>query len=82
VSAATGAASRGSERTESESNTSREPALIAVVVDKDNIMFSPADDSAGANFAKIVEYQQEWLAGDRVLGIANTPKPCSTEQSR
>jgi hypothetical protein len=39
--------------------------LVAVTddIDKANIMFSPADDGVGANFAKVTQYQQEYMAG-------------------
>jgi len=39
--------------------------LAAVTVDSDqaNISFSPADDSDGANFVQVVQYQQEYMAG-------------------
>jgi hypothetical protein len=42
-----------------------QPELAAVKVDiyRANIMFSPADNGVGANFAKVVPYQQEYLAG-------------------
>jgi hypothetical protein len=38
-------------------------AAVTVDVDRANIMYSPADNGVGANFAKIVQYQQEYMAG-------------------
>jgi hypothetical protein len=40
-----------------------ELAAVTVDVDKANIMFSPADDGLGGNFAQVVRYQQEYLSG-------------------
>jgi hypothetical protein len=40
-----------------------ELTAVTVEVDRANIMFSPADDGFGANFARVVQYQQEYQAG-------------------
>jgi hypothetical protein len=40
-----------------------ELATVTVDVDRANIMFSPVDNGLGANFAKVVQYQQEYEAG-------------------
>ena len=36
---------------------------VTVDVDRANIMFSPADNSAGANFARVVKSHNEYEAG-------------------
>jgi hypothetical protein len=54
-----------------------ELAAVTVDVDTANIMFSPADNGVGANFAKVVQYQQEYLAGGRVSTMVDTPRPSS-----
>jgi hypothetical protein len=45
------------------------PSWSAVTVDVDqaNIRFSPVDDGDGANFAKVMQYQQEYMAGRQSL---------------
>ena len=40
-----------------------ELSAVTVDVDRANIMYSPADNGTGANFAKVVQYQQEYEAG-------------------
>jgi hypothetical protein len=42
-----------------------ELAAVTVDVDKANIMYLPADNGLGANFTKIVQYQQEYLVGQQ-----------------
>ena len=45
------------------SKAEAELADVTVDVDQANIMFSPVDDGDGPNFAKVVQYQREYLAG-------------------
>jgi hypothetical protein len=40
-----------------------ELAAVTVDVDRANVMYSPADNGLGSNFTKVVQYQQEYMAG-------------------
>jgi len=45
------------------SRAEAELAAVTVDVDQANILFSPVDDGAGPNFAQVVQYQREYMAG-------------------
>jgi hypothetical protein len=45
------------------SSAEAELAAVTVDVDQANITFSPVDDGDGPNFAKVVQYQREYMAG-------------------
>jgi hypothetical protein len=36
---------------------------VTVDIDQANNLFSPVDDGAGSNFARVIQYQQEYMAG-------------------
>jgi hypothetical protein len=38
-------------------------AAVSADVDQANIRFSPVDDGDGPNVAKVLRYQQEYMAG-------------------
>jgi hypothetical protein len=61
MSVAAGAAS--ADQSALKAKAQAELAVVTVDIDKANIMYSPADDGLGANFAKVMQYQQEYLAG-------------------
>ena len=45
------------------SRVEAELAAVTVDVDQANILFSPVDDGDGPNFAKVLQYQREYMAG-------------------
>jgi hypothetical protein len=45
------------------SRAEAELAAVTADIDQANILFSPVDDGDGTNFAKVVQYQQEYMAG-------------------
>jgi hypothetical protein len=49
------------------SRAEAELAAVTVDVDQANIMFSPVDDGDGPNFAKVVQYRGEYMAGRQCL---------------
>ena len=53
------------------SRAEAELAAVTVDVDQANILFSPVDDGAGPNFAQVVQYQREYMAGRQSLENAN-----------
>jgi hypothetical protein len=55
------AASPGQDALRAEARA--ELAAVTVDVDTANIMYSPADNGLGSNFAQVVQYQREYLAG-------------------
>ena len=61
VSLATGPANADPNRLRTKAQA--ELATVTVDLDRANVMFSPADNGVGANFAKVVQYHQEYLAG-------------------
>ena len=48
------------DQTALRSRAEAELAAVTVDVDQANIRFSPVDDGDGANFAKVLQYQQEY----------------------
>jgi hypothetical protein len=36
---------------------------VTVDIDQANISFSPVDDGDGSNFARVIQYQQEYMLG-------------------
>jgi hypothetical protein len=40
-----------------------ELAAVTVDVDRANVTYSPADNGLGSNFTKVVQYQEEYMAG-------------------
>jgi hypothetical protein len=46
-----------------KSRAEAELAGVTADVDQANIVFSPVDDADGPNFAKVVQYQREYMAG-------------------
>jgi hypothetical protein len=46
-----------------KSSAEAELAAVTAEVDQANIRYSPVDDGDGANFAKVLQYQQEYMAG-------------------
>jgi TolA-binding protein len=40
-----------------------ELATVTIDVDRANGMYSPADNGLGSNYAEVVQYQQEYMAG-------------------
>jgi hypothetical protein len=55
------------DQTALRSRAEAELAAVTVDVDQANIRFSPVDDGDGANFAKVMQYQQEYMAGRQSL---------------
>jgi len=45
------------------SRAQAELAAVTVDIDQANILFSPVDDGDGSNFARVIQYQQEYMAG-------------------
>ncbi len=51
------------DQTSLRSQAQAELAAVTVEVDQASIFFSPIDDGDGPNFAKVVQYQREYMAG-------------------
>jgi hypothetical protein len=52
-----------SDQTALRSRAEAELTAVTADVDQANILFSPVDDGDGPNFAKVVQYQREYMAG-------------------
>jgi hypothetical protein len=51
------------DQTALKSRAQTELATVTAEVDQASIYFSPVDDGDGPNFAKVVQYQREYMAG-------------------
>ena len=51
------------DQTDPRSIAEAELSAVTCEVDQANIFFSPVDDGDGPNFAKVVQYQREYMVG-------------------
>jgi hypothetical protein len=51
------------DQTALESRAEAELTMVTAEVDRANILFSPVDDGDGPNYAKVLQYHREYMAG-------------------